>query len=64
MKYDVQWSYTSYEEPTSSSFATMVESEANKIYAERLAWLREMKAKRMILSFEICIIVCTKLVQE
>ncbi len=64
MTYDVQWSYTSYEEPTSSSFATMIESEANEIYADRLAWLRMMKAKGMIKHFEICIVVCTKLVQE
>lgn len=64
MKYDVQWSYSHFGKESADSFGTMDKKEADKIYKERLAWLRTMKEKRMIQSFEICILVCTKLVQE
>lgn len=66
MKYSVQWSYVISRNGNhvSKNYDTMSRAEANAKYDGCLAFLRAEKEAGTILSFEICTIVCTKLVQE
>ena len=66
MKYDVQWSYVIARngEHVSRNYATMNSKDAKAKYDTYLAFLRAEKKAGTITSFEICILVCTKLVQE